>query len=125
VVEENILAHHPREEPMSLHADTYPASPPAAVAMIPRRRWRMTFAALGMAALLAIGAGVGTAALLDDGSGSVARPSTATATATSTSDADTLWSYLAQLPAAERNQVLVAILHDPRSALQAIVWTPW
>jgi hypothetical protein len=106
---------------MSLHTDTYPANPPAAAATVPRRHWRMTFAALGMGALLAIGAGVGAAALLDDGSGSVARPSTAPATATSPTDVDTLWSYLAQLPTAERDHVLVTLIHDPTGALQAMV----
>jgi hypothetical protein len=125
VVEEHILAHHPREETMSLqtdtHPDTYPANPPIAVAVVPRRRRKSTFVALGMAALLAFGAGVGAAALVDDGSGPVAHPSTAVASATSTTDADTLWSYLATLPAAERDHVLVALIHDPTGALRAVV----
>jgi hypothetical protein len=121
VVEEHILAHDPREEAMSLRTDTYPASPPATVANVPHRRWRTNFVALGMVALLAIGAGVGTAALLDEGSGSVARPPAPAATVTSIIDVDTLWSYLAQLPAAERDQVLGALIHDPSSALRAIV----
>jgi hypothetical protein len=109
---------------MNLHTDTYPATPPTAVATIPHRRWRTTFVALAMVTLLAIGAGVGAAALLDNGSGSVARPSTPAAngaTATATTDANTLWSYLAQLPATERDQVLVALVHDPTGALRAVV----
>jgi hypothetical protein len=121
VVEEPILAHHPREEAMNLRTDTYPATPPATVAAAPRRRWTTNFVALGMVALLAIGAGVGTAALLDDGSGSVARSSPATASVASTTDAETVWSYLDQLPAAERDQVLVALIDDPTAALGAIV----
>jgi hypothetical protein len=120
VVEEPILAHHPREDAMNLSTETYTATPPAAVATVPRRRWRTNFVALGIVTLLAIGAGVGTAALLDDGSGSVARPSPVSAGVRSTTDAETLWSYLDQLPAAERNQVLIA-LHDPTAALGAIV----
>jgi hypothetical protein len=121
VVEEHILAHAPKGGTMSLHTDTYPATPPAAGATVPRRRWRTTFAALGMGALLAIGAGIGAAALLDDGSGSVGRPSTATATATSPTDVDTLWSYLAQLPTAERDHVLATLIHDPTGALRGVV----
>jgi hypothetical protein len=106
---------------MSLHTDTYPTTPPAAGATVPRRRWRTTFAAFGMAALLAIGAGVGAAALLDDGSGPVARPSTAADIATSPTDVDTLWSYLVQLPTAARDHVLATLIHDPTGALQAVV----
>jgi len=106
---------------MSLQTDTYPAPPPTAVASAPRRRRKTTFVALGMAALLAFGAGVGAAALVDDGSGPVADPPTAVASATSIGDADTLWSYLAQLPAAQRDHVLVALVHDPTAALSAIV----
>jgi hypothetical protein len=121
VVEETILAHHPKGGTMSLHTDTYPARPTAPVATVPPHRWRTTFVALGLATLLGIGAGVGAAALLDDDSGPVAQPSTAAATATNTTDADTLWSYLAQLPTAERDHVLVAITHDPTGALRAIV----
>ena len=105
---------------MTLQTDTYPAIPPAAVPAVPHRRRRTTFVAVGMVTLLAIGAGVGAAALVDDGSGSVAPP-TAAATATSPTDADTLWSYLAQLPTAERQHVLVTLIDDPTSALQAIV----
>jgi hypothetical protein len=106
---------------MSIHTDTYPTTPPAApVVAVPHRRRRTTVVALGMATLLGIGAGVGAAALVDRGSGSVARPPTATATATSTTDADTLWSYLARLPTAERDHVLVALTHDPGGALRAI-----
>jgi hypothetical protein len=106
---------------MSIHTDTYPTTPPAAVAAAPHRRRRTTIAALGIVALLALGAGAGAAALVDNGSGSVARPPTATATATSTTDADTLWSYLGTLPTAERDRVLVALVHDPTGALRAIV----
>ena len=106
---------------MNIHTDTYPATPPATIATVPHRRWRTPFVVLGMVTLLAIGAGVGAAALVDDGSGSVARPPTAAVTATSTTDADTLWSYLTTLPAAERDHVLVALVHDPTGALQAIV----
>ena len=106
---------------MTIHTDTYPSPPPAAVTTAPHRRPRTTFVALGMATLLGIGAGVGAAALLDNGSVSVARPPTATATATRTTDADTLWTYLATLPTAERDHVLVALTHDPTGALRAIV----
>jgi hypothetical protein len=106
---------------MNLRTDTYAATPPAVVATVPRRRWRTNFVALGMVTLLAIGAGVGTAALLDDGSGSVARSSPVSASVTSTADAETVWSYLDQLPIAERDQVLVALIHDPTAALGAIV----
>jgi hypothetical protein len=106
---------------MSVSTDTYPATPPAAVATAPHPRRRTTFVAFGMATLLGIGAGVGAAALVDNGSSSVARPPTVTATATSTTDADTLWSYLATLPTAERDHVLVALTHDPTGALRAIV----
>ena len=105
---------------MNLHTDTIAATPPVPVAAAPHRRRRTTFVALGMVTLLAIGAGVGAAALVDDGSGTVARPPTA-GTATSTTDADTLWSYLAQLPTTKRDQVLVTLIHDPTGALQAIV----
>ena len=59
---------------MNIATDTYPATAPATVATAPHRRRRTTFVALGLATLLGIGAGVGAAALLDDGSGSVARP---------------------------------------------------
>jgi hypothetical protein len=76
-----------------------------------------------MATLFTFGAGLGAAALLDhDESGSVARPSTAAVAATPTSitDADTLWSYLAQLPADERDYILVGLSHNPTAALRAI-----
>ena len=106
---------------MSLSSETYPTTSPAAVATVPHRRWTMIFVALGMVALLAIGAGVGTAALLDDGSGSVSRSSPAPASVTSIADADTVWSYLSQLPAAERDQVLAGLIPDPTRALRAIV----
>ena len=106
---------------MNIHTDTYPVTPAAAVATVPHRRWRTTFVALGIVTLLAIGAGVGVAAHIDDGSGSVARPPTATATTTSTTDADTLWSYLTTLPTAERDHVLVALTHDPTGAVRAII----
>ena len=106
---------------MNIHTDTYPATPPTAVATVPHRRRRTTFVALGIVAVLAVGAGVGAAALVDDGSGSVARPPAAAATATSPTDVDTLWSYLAQLPTAERDQVLLTLIHDPTGALGAIV----
>ena len=105
---------------MNLHTDTYPATPSAPVPTVPHRRWKTTFVALGIVAVLA-GAGVGAAALVDDGSGPVARPPTAAATATSPTDVDTLWSYLAQLPTAERDHVLVTLIHDPTGALRAIV----
>jgi hypothetical protein len=122
VVEETILAHQPREEPMNIATDTYPATAPAPVATVPPHRWRTTFVALGLATLLGIGAGVGAAALLDDDSGPVAHPSTAAAaTATNTTDADTLWSYLAQLPTAERDQALASLTHDPSGALRAVI----
>jgi hypothetical protein len=106
---------------MNIHTDTYPTTPPAVVATVPHRRRRTTFIALGMVTLLAIGAGVGAAVLVDDGSGPVARPPTAAATATSPTDVDTLWSYLAQLPTAERDHVLVTLIDDPTGALRAIV----
>ena len=107
---------------MNLRTDTYPVTPPAAIATVPRRRRRTTFVALGIVTLLAFGAGVGAAALVDDGSGSVARPpTTAAATANSTSDADTLYRWLAQLPTAERDHVLVALIHDPSGAVRAVV----
>jgi hypothetical protein len=108
---------------MSTRTDTYPTTPTAPVATVPPHRRRTTFVALGLATLLGIGAGVGAAALLDDDSGPVAHPSTAAAaaTATNTTDADTLWSYLAQLPTAERGQALVALTHDPTGALRAVI----
>ena len=106
---------------MNLRTDTYPATTPAVVATVPQRRWKTTFVGLGLVTLLAIGAGVGAAALVNDGSGSVARPPTAAATATNTTDVETLWSYLAQLPTAERDHVLVTLIHDPTGALQAII----
>ena len=74
-----------------------------------------------MVTVLAIGAGVATAALVDDGPGSVARPSTAAATVTSTNEVDTLWQWLAALPAADREKVITAIVPDVHGALQAIV----
>jgi hypothetical protein len=106
---------------MSTRTDTYPTTPPTAVATVPPRRWRTAFVALGLATLLGIGAGVGAAALLDDDSGPVAHPSTPDATATSTTDAETLWSYLAQLPTAERDQALASLTHDPTGALRAVI----
>ena len=109
---------------MNLRTDTYAATPSAVVASVPHRRWRTNFVALGMVTLLAIGAGVATAALLDEGSGSVARPPAPAAAVTSTTDVDTLWNYLAQLPTGERDQVLGALIHDPTGALRAIV-TGW
>jgi hypothetical protein len=112
---------------MAVHSDTRPTTTPTTdVATTPQRRRRTTFVAFGIAALLAIGtgAGAGAATLLDhdhdNGSGAVTHPTTAAATATSTTDADTLWSYLAQLPTAERDHVLVALSHDPTGALRAI-----
>ena len=69
-----------------------------------------------MVTVLAIGAGVAAAALVDDGSGSVARPSTPAATATNTADVETLWRWLAQLPAADRDQALAALVADPAGA---------
>jgi hypothetical protein len=106
---------------MNTRTDTYPTTPRTAVATVPHRRWKTTLVALGLASLLGVGAGVGAAALVDDGSGSVARPPTAAATATSPTDVDTLWSYLAQLPTAERDHVLVTLIDDPTGALRAIV----
>src|SRR5262249_48082709 len=38
VVEESILAHHLREEPMSIQTDPYPATAPTTVATVPHRR---------------------------------------------------------------------------------------
>jgi hypothetical protein len=105
------------------YTNTRPTTTPTTdVATIPRRRRQTTFVALGIAALLAIGTGAGAATLLDhdNGSGAVTHPTTAAVTATSTTDADTLWSYLAQLPTAERDHVLVALTHDPSGALRAI-----
>jgi hypothetical protein len=106
---------------MSLRTDTYPTTPPATVATSPHHRRRTTLAALGLATLLAIGAGVGAAALLDDDSGPVAHPPAATATAISTRDADTLYSWLATLPTAERDHALAALTHDPTGALRAVI----
>ena len=106
---------------MNLHTDLYRATPPAALVTVPHRRWRTTFAALGMVTVLAIGAGVAAAALVDDGSGSVARPSTPAAAATNTADVETLWRWLAQLPAADRDQALAALVADPAGALEAII----
>jgi len=106
---------------MNIQTDILPVTSSATIATVPRRRWRATFVALGMAALLGVGAGVGAAALVDDGSGSVAHPQTAAVTATSPTDAHTLWSYLAQLPTAERDHVLVTLIHDPTGALRTIV----
>ena len=102
------------------HTDTYPTTPSAAVATVPHRRRRTTLVALGMATLLGIGVGVGAAALVDHGSSSVVRPPAATATANGTTDADFLWNYLAALPIAERDHVLVALVPDPTSAFGAI-----
>ena len=67
---------------MNIQTDILPVTSSATIATVPRRRWRATFVALGMAALLGVGAGVGAASLVDDGSGSVAHPQTAAATAT-------------------------------------------
>ena len=106
---------------MNLHADLYRATPPAAIATVPHRRWRTTLVALGMVTVLAIGAGVAAAALVDDGSGSVARPSTAAAPVTSTAESQALWSFLADLPAVDRDQVIAALVPDARGALEAIV----
>ena len=105
---------------MTTHTDTYPAPSPAAVVTVPHRRWKRSFVALGLVTLLAFGAGVGSAALFDDGSSSVARPPTAAATVPSTADTEALWSYLAQLPAAERDEVLGAFIPDPTGALAVI-----
>jgi hypothetical protein len=122
VAEEHILAHHPGEEPMNRHTDTHPATAPTALATNPHRRRRTTLAALGMATFLTFGAGVGVAALVDnDGPGPVAHPAPVTATVTSIIDADTLWSYLAQLPTDERDYILVALTQNPTGALRAIV----
>ena len=105
---------------MNIQTDTYPATPPAVVATVPHRRRKTTLVALGLVTFLAIGAGVGAAALIDDGSGSTARPPTAAAAVATSSDADALWSYLTQLPPAERDAVLIALIPDPTGALGAI-----
>jgi hypothetical protein len=106
---------------MTLDTDTHPATAPAAVTTKRHRRHTTTFAAFGIATLLAVGAGAGAATLLDDDApATAAHRSTTAATIASITDADTLWSYLAQLPPAERDYALVALAHDPTSALRAI-----
>jgi hypothetical protein len=121
VVEEPILAHPPKGGTMNIATDTYPATPTAPVATVPPHGRKTTSLALSLAMLLGIGAGVGAAALLDDDPGPVAHPSTAVAAATNTTDVDTLWSYLAQLPTAERDQALASLTHDPTGALRAVI----
>jgi hypothetical protein len=74
VVEEAVLAHHRREGTMNLQTDIYRATPPAAVATVPRRRRRTAFVAVSLVALLAIGVGVAVAQIADGGSRSVAQP---------------------------------------------------
>ncbi len=64
---------------MSTRTDTYPTTPPAAVATAPHHRRRTTLVALSVVTLLAIGAVVAVAQLANDGSGSLAHPSTAAA----------------------------------------------
>jgi hypothetical protein len=66
---------------MSIHTDTYPTTPPAAIAPVPRRHWKTPLVALGVVTVIAIG-GVAVAQLANEGSGSVSHPSTAAAPAT-------------------------------------------
>jgi hypothetical protein len=67
---------------MSLRTETYPTTPPAAVAPVSHRHWKAPLIALSVVTLLAIGAVVAVAQLANDGSRSVAHPSTAVAPAT-------------------------------------------
>jgi hypothetical protein len=67
---------------MSLRTDTYPTTPPAAVAPVSHRQWKTPLIALLVVTLLAIGAVVAVAQLANDGSGSVAHPRAAAAPAT-------------------------------------------
>ena len=106
---------------MNLHTDLYRATPPAAVATVPHRRRGTRFVAVLLVALLAVGAGVAVTELVNGGSGSVARPSTVAATVPSTADARTLWSWLAALPAADRDEVMAALIRDIPEAIRAIV----
>ena len=90
---------------MNLHTDLYRATPPAAVATVPRRRRGTAFVAVSLVALLCIGVGVAAAALVADGSGSVARPSTAAAPVTVAANAcgpeiDNLLATIKALPPA-------------------------
>jgi hypothetical protein len=59
---------------MNLQTDLYRATPPAAVATVPRRRRGTAFVAVSLVALLAIGVGVAVAQIADGGSRSVAQP---------------------------------------------------
>ena len=61
---------------MSLRTDTYPTTPPAAVAPVSRRHRKTPLIALSVVTLIAIGAVVAVAQLGNDGSGPLARPST-------------------------------------------------
>jgi hypothetical protein len=61
---------------MNLHTDLCRATPPAAVATVPRRRRGTAFVAVSPVALLAIGVGVAVAQIADGGSRSVAQPTT-------------------------------------------------
>ncbi len=67
---------------MSLRTDTYPTTTSAAVAPVSHRHWKTPLIALSVVTLLAIGAVVAVAQLVNDGSGSVAHPPTAAAPAT-------------------------------------------
>jgi hypothetical protein len=106
---------------VNLHTDLYRATPPAVVATVPLRRRGTRFVAVTLAALLAVGAGVAVTELVDHGSGSVASTSTPAATVPSTADAQTLWTWLAELPAADRYEVMAAIIPDIPEAIRAIV----
>jgi hypothetical protein len=64
---------------MSLRTETYPTTPPAAVAPVSHRHWKTPLVALSVVILLAIGAVVAVTQLANGGSESVAHPSTAAA----------------------------------------------